>query len=139
MTSERVYHGAVTSYEALKRLYEWRGTGYEEMHVLQFIQCVGIYPVGSVVQLSTGDTALVISTRPRHRLAPRVRLILDQHGQPYAERPVVDLLDQPSTDSSRPLSILRVLDASGYSIDIREQLIQDLGVAGEGTARASTV
>jgi hypothetical protein len=52
--------------------------------VLSFIHCMGVYPAGSMVKLSSDEIALVISVHPAYRLRPRVRIILDPEGRRYA-------------------------------------------------------
>jgi hypothetical protein len=57
-------------------LYNWRDIYFDGPLVEQFIQCIGIYPVGALVELYTGETAVVISQNPAMRLMPKVMVVL---------------------------------------------------------------
>ena len=54
---------------------------FEETLLEQFIQCIGIYPVGGAVELNTGEAGLVIAQNPLRRLLPRVMVMLDAGGK----------------------------------------------------------
>ncbi|MCW8908936.1 MAG: hypothetical protein OQL28_16985 [Sedimenticola sp.] len=52
ITSHRPYCEPVPAYEAIEAFYQWRGIDFQSELVEQFIQVVGIYPVGSLAELS---------------------------------------------------------------------------------------
>ena len=58
--------------KATSRLYQLRGSAFAENLVVEFIQSVGLYPAGTMVELTTGDQGMVIEQNPRSRLAPRL-------------------------------------------------------------------
>jgi HD-GYP domain-containing protein (c-di-GMP phosphodiesterase class II) len=105
----------VPPYVALQLLYEWRSRFFQENLVEEFIQCMGVYPVGSLVELSTGEVAVVIAHNRTRRLKPRIILILDPQKKPYPDPRMVDLnAPQPSSQSSE---IRRGLEYGMYGID----------------------
>jgi len=57
VTSDRVYHDGMTPHEALKKLYEWMPGNFDFELMKTFIRTIGIYPVGSVVELKPGISA----------------------------------------------------------------------------------
>jgi putative nucleotidyltransferase with HDIG domain len=116
VTSERVYHPAITPYEALKHLYQWKNRDFDEALVLGFIQCIGIYPVGSLVSLSTGDLALVVAVNPDHRLRPTVKLLMDSQGERYETPVTVDLLEENARSSTGRIGIRAVANAAEHRI-----------------------
>jgi HD-GYP domain-containing protein (c-di-GMP phosphodiesterase class II) len=124
VTSDRVYGQATTPYEALRYIYQQRGTHFDEELVLRFIQCIGIYPVGSCVQMNTGHIGLVISVHPNHRLKPTVLIVLDANGQRYAVPVVTDLLTQGVAAQSAPLEIRSAVSAAQHGIDVRKHVAQ---------------
>jgi len=77
ITSLRPYAEQVSPSAALSMLYKLRGTLFNEMLVEKFIQCIGVYPVGSTVELNTGEIGIVIAQNLERRLQPRVMVILD--------------------------------------------------------------
>lgn len=81
ITSYRPYCKPIPAYEAVENLYQWRGIDFQTELVEQFIQVVGIYPVGSLVQLSDGTVGVVISQNEHFRLRPQVMILLDGDKQ----------------------------------------------------------
>jgi len=120
LTSERPYAAPVPPYEALQMLYEWRGKYFRAALVEQFIQCIGIYPVGSLVELNTGEVGVVIGQNRVRRMKPRVMVILDPQKKPYKYPAVIDLVNDPKAFGDRPYAIKRGLEYGMYDIDPKE-------------------
>jgi putative nucleotidyltransferase with HDIG domain len=120
MTSERVYHKERPPYEVLRYLYARGQAGQFDFKTVQeFIQCVGIYPVGSLIELNTGETGIVISVNRNWLLAPRVLVLQDRSGPlqpPYLE------LDLSSGELKPHRSIVSVLDHSSLNINLADYL-----------------
>jgi putative nucleotidyltransferase with HDIG domain len=76
LTSNRVYHKGMEPSETLKKLLEWSGSHLDGDLVQQFIRTLGIYPVGSLVRLSSGHLAVVVE-QDEDLLRPVVRVIFD--------------------------------------------------------------
>jgi HD-GYP domain-containing protein (c-di-GMP phosphodiesterase class II) len=124
VTIDRVYGQATTPYEALRYIYQQGGSHFDQDLALRFIQCIGIYPVGSCVQMNTGHVGLVISVHPNHRLKPTVLIILDANGQRYAVPVVIDLLTQGVAAQSAPLEVRSVVSPAQHGIDVRRHVAQ---------------
>lgn len=116
ITSERTYHAAIAPHAALKRLYEWRGNAFHPRLVEQFIQSLGIYPVGSVVKLNSGELGVVASLNRQRRLKPRVVLVRRPDNTPYPSLPAVNLVNRTNRDG-RPCDIELVIDAETSGIN----------------------
>ena len=58
--------------KATSRLYEMRNKAFSEELVVEFIQSIGLYPPGTIVELTTGDCGMVLEQDPKSRLAPRL-------------------------------------------------------------------
>jgi len=94
MTSKRPFIINVFSpHEAISNLYELRGTLFQADLVEQFIQTVGLYPTGSLVELNTGEVGIVTAINGLKRLRPTVMLILDQNKAPYDDFNMVNLAE----------------------------------------------
>ncbi len=115
LTSDRPYADAVSAYNALKKLYEMRGRFFDPKLAEQFIQCMGVYPIGSVVELNTGDIGVVLSVNRTRRLRPRVRLVLRSDKSAYRPPQVINLTEHTTTDG-RPFAIEHVLEPGAYGI-----------------------
>ncbi|MDR3134931.1 MAG: HD-GYP domain-containing protein [Deltaproteobacteria bacterium] len=91
LTSDRVYHKGMLPHDALKFIYSLRGTHFQPDWVDRFVQSVGIYPPGSVVELNTGHRAVVMEVINRSLLTPLIKVVADPHGQLYQRTKLVDL------------------------------------------------
>ncbi|MCB1907048.1 MAG: HD-GYP domain-containing protein [Rhodocyclaceae bacterium] len=120
MTGKREYNPVFSTHQALEDLIRLRGSRHRTMLVDQFIQCIGIYPVGSLVELNSGEVAVVIGQNRIRRLKPRVMVLLapDKSQNPYP--PLLDLLYDPVTPTGEPYAIARALPPDAYGIDPRE-------------------
>ncbi len=116
VTSDRVYRAGISAYAALQKMYEWRGTLFQPQLVEKFIQCLGIYPIGSVVELNTGEIAVVAALNRLQRLKPRVVLARRADKTPYPDRPVTNLAGRKTPDG-RPCEVERVLDPAACGIE----------------------
>ncbi|MCK7492577.1 MAG: diguanylate cyclase [Comamonadaceae bacterium] len=95
LTKSRPYAEAVSSYEALRSITGWGGDYFHAPLTEQFVQAIGVFPVGSLVELSTGEVAVVVSHNKVRRLKPRVLLLTSPDKTPSAYPIMVDLLYDP--------------------------------------------
>src|SRR5438874_2961374 len=123
LTAVRAYAQALSPSSALNYLYKERGTGYHPDLVEQFIQCVGVFPVGSVVELNTGEQGIVITQNLVRRLKPRVMVVLDAAGNPMHPHKILDLDKDPKARPDEPYKIRRSLEQSKLRVDPRELFI----------------
>lgn len=80
LTSKKAYKPALLPYTAVSFLYGQREQGFDPAVVERFIQCMGIYPVGSVVKLSTGETGVVYQANPQKPLMPIVSVVMNKEN-----------------------------------------------------------
>ncbi len=122
MISARPYAEPVSVQQALHSLYTSRDQTFKADLVEQFIQCVGVFPVGSLVELNTGEVAVVVSQNRARRLKPRVMLVLDSKRQSYPTAAMLDLLYDPPAPTGEPYRIVRGLQAGMYDHDPQKTL-----------------
>jgi len=107
LITPRVYANPVSPHDALLNLFEWAGTSFHEPLVEQFVQAVGVFPVGSMVELSTKEVAVVLAHNKVRRLEPRV-LVLTWIDKRPLEAPIErNLFDKPKGSDGKPIRILR--------------------------------
>lgn len=123
LTSARPHAEQISPSIALSQLHKLRGTLFDEKLVEQFIQCIGIFPVGSAVELNTGEIGFVIAQNLAHRLQPRVVLILDRDLKPIPPK-VLDLDKGPKATPDEPYKIRRTLPKAKLPIDFEKLLSQ---------------
>ncbi len=121
MTSIRPHMPSRSPHEAVMELYESRDTLYQAELVEQFIQTSGIYPTGSLVELSNGQVGVVTAVHGLKRLRPSVMLLLDEDKRPLQDFVSVDLgAQQQQSNGKYALSILSGLPQGAYGIDPAE-------------------
>jgi hypothetical protein len=122
MVSARPYAQPMSVQQALHDLYASRNQAFKSDLVEEFIQCVGVFPVGSLVELNTGEIAVVVSQNRSRRLKPRVMLALDANRQPFAKPVMMELIYDPPTPTGEPYRIVRGLQAGLYDYDPQQTL-----------------
>jgi HD-GYP domain-containing protein (c-di-GMP phosphodiesterase class II) len=108
---------------ALNVLFQNRGTQFHAALVEQFIQCVGAFPVGSIVELNTGEVGVVITQNLVKRLQPRVMVVQDAQGNPMHPHKILNLVDEPKAGPDEIYRIRRTLDPTTVRIDTREMFL----------------
>jgi HD-GYP domain-containing protein (c-di-GMP phosphodiesterase class II) len=123
LTAVRPYAEPLSPSNALSYLYKERGTGYHPELVEQFIQCVGVFPVGSVVELNSGEIGIVITQNLVRRLKPRVMVVLDAAGNPMRPHKILDLEKEPMVSPEEPYRIRRTMEQTKVTVDPREMFL----------------
>jgi len=114
-----------SSLAAMRHLYSLRGKHFDDKLVLQFIQCIGLYPPGSIVELRNGQVGIVISTNYKNRRLPKVLMQLDANKQKCQSR-IINLADQKQQGHKQEHLIKDVLINGTYDIDINEHINKGL-------------
>jgi HD-GYP domain-containing protein (c-di-GMP phosphodiesterase class II) len=117
VTSDRCYHKGKTPHDTLQFLYQLGTQGHVDGTLVQrFVQVVGVYPVGSCVSLSTGETAIVKQFNHEAPIRPLVVLVTDEAGRRRSTPLDLDL----ATQRRRPEQTIRsILDPSVLGINPR--------------------
>ncbi|MGE0344300.1 MAG: HD-GYP domain-containing protein, partial [Porticoccaceae bacterium] len=123
ITSNRCYAPEQPSADAQKIIFENRGTQFDEEVALQFIQAVGPYPPGTLVELRNGMAGIVLAGKPRFRHLPTVLVLRDENKQPMEERTVeLDLTD--TGELSKEFLIKRTVPDGAFGISLREYRVR---------------
>lgn len=113
LTADRVYKRKLTPFEALRVLFRQRGKQFPTTWVDRFVHYVGIYPTGTVVQLNTGEHAVVRSVNHAQLLRPRVLVVTDSQGRPAARVREINL----NSERHAQREVTQVLKPSESGID----------------------
>jgi HD-GYP domain-containing protein (c-di-GMP phosphodiesterase class II) len=104
---------------AIRRMYQEAQKGkFPLLFVEALIRVFGVYPVGTIVQLSTGEHAVVVKQNPEVSVKPHVKIIRAPNGQILAEPEVKNLV--LDADLGHEVSIMKVLNPADHSINFRE-------------------
>ncbi|GAB3737231.1 HD-GYP domain-containing protein [Silanimonas algicola] len=119
MSSARVYQPASARHHVLQALYRERDRLFQAELVEQFSQSIGVYPTGSLVELSSGEVAVVTAQNSARRLLPKVTVLTrpDKTINPAFRQ--IDLWQQPESGGIR-LTIHRALPPGAYGLDLAE-------------------
>lgn len=121
MTSDRAHQKGISRHAALQELYRQRDTLYSAEIVEQFLQCMGVYPTGSLVELSTGEVAVVMGQNSARRLRPKIMLLTDPAKGLLPTFRAVDLMAQAEgTGAGKVLQITGILEPGAYGLDPAE-------------------
>ena len=120
LTSMRPYAPPLPAYDALKVLYAQVGTHYHAPLVEQFVQAIGVFPAGSLVELTSGEVATVLAHNRVRRLEPRVLVLTDTEKKSIHEPLPLDLLLQPKAADGSDIKIVRGLPTGAYGLDLRQ-------------------
>lgn len=116
ITSTRVYQTGETSFQALRILHAQTGIRFDPKMCVQFIRAIGIFPPGSVVQLSDGRVGIVIQSHATLKLRPRILIVRETHEE-QIEPYTLDLSTIPVSEQGNPLNIVRVIRPEEEDID----------------------
>lgn len=125
ITTRRVYHDPITPHEALSRMFHFVPVHFDQKLVEQFIKCLGIYPVGSVVELNSGEVGVVVSVNDEHHLKPVILLIMNDKREYYSVRKLLNLANPELGHLDKPPEIRRVINAELEGIDLSRIIIDE--------------
>lgn len=115
MISYRPYQSPRTSAEAIKIIYEERGTQFDQSLAVKFIESMGLYPPGSLIEMQSGEVGIVIAADPKARLNPTVALLTNSKKQ-GTKQTIVNLKTQQGSEA--PLAIKQVLLDGKHGISV---------------------
>jgi HD-GYP domain-containing protein (c-di-GMP phosphodiesterase class II) len=120
ITSQRIYRKQASHEKAIKELYNLRDIDFQADMVEMFIQCLGVYPTGSLVELNTGEVGIVLQQNKISRLKPRVMIILNRKKEFNNYFPIINLLTDGHGKNEQPMEISRTLEPDSYGINPSE-------------------
>lgn len=106
--------GGITPAEALARMFKIENAWFDPELLTRFIKAMGIYPPGSLVELSNGAIGLVCGINRDHTMRPLV--MVWQDGTHPDEAPIIDLTIEPE------LSVVRSLREGDLAPEVRDYL-----------------
>jgi HD-GYP domain-containing protein (c-di-GMP phosphodiesterase class II) len=91
ITADRCYHKGMSAAAALRKIYEWSKFHFNPTFAQEFMRCVGIYPVGTMVMLESGRLGVVIEPHETNLLAPKVNVFFHTKKNVYIKPETIDL------------------------------------------------
>lgn len=118
--------------KAVAQLYESRDKEFQEELVVEFIRAIGLYPTGTLVELNTGEVAVVVEQNFERRLKPKVMVVLDSCKAKLVKPVVLDLAEdekrkQALVDAGKKtlrevekIEIVQDLEPGRFEVDIAQ-------------------
>ena len=116
MSRKTTYRDAIAPHKILQELYKWRNKQYQAELVEQFLQCVGVYPTGSLVEMTTGEVGIVVAQNMHERLEPTICMLLDEYKDPWQSNPIIILSKNRVDAKGVRRKILHALKSGSYGI-----------------------
>ena len=116
LRSDRPHRNGESRHGALQALYRARDRMFQAEVVEQFLQCLGVYPTGSLVELNTGEVGVVMAQNQVRRLRPRLMLLLDTEKKPYEPYRDVDLMQHGVDLADGGVKIAQALEPGAYGL-----------------------
>ncbi|MFQ5756395.1 MAG: HD-GYP domain-containing protein [Acidiferrobacterales bacterium] len=116
LTSDRNYEVGIPARVALKNMYERGGVDLDPALFDEFIQCIGVYPIGSVVVLNTAEVGVVRMLNCEQRLKPQIALVTKPDKTRYPVILVVDLARE-TAPTGDPYQIINVVPPAMFNIE----------------------
>lgn len=117
VTASRVYSDGCIPQQAIKNMLAWSDSHLDNALVYDFIRCISVYPVGSLVQLDNQQLAVVVETHWRYPHSPSVRLAYDLANDQPGSGEIVNL-----SKGDNKVAIESVVDPAEYPVDISDYL-----------------
>jgi len=117
IASDRVYKNGKTHLEAINIMTKASGNQLDAGLVLKFIESLGIYPPGNIVEMTNGEVAVVIETNTVKKLKPKITMLLNEDKKRVKPR-LVDLAKMDLDASGKGYGIKRMVRPEEYNVDI---------------------
>lgn len=102
-THARPYRKALIPYDALQELIEMRGEFFHPRYIKVLMHALTVFPIGSWVQLNTGESGRVKKTHKNNLMRPIIQVIWNAKGGRLEQEKTVDLSKNPFLFINKPL------------------------------------
>lgn len=119
LTTDSVYENGKTHFEAIDIMLSQSRTHLDETLLKAFIQCIGVFPAGSAVEMNSGEIGIVVEINQQKKLRPKIMLLSDKNKNPQRER-IIDLANQESMETESPLSVKTIIRSDAHNLDIEK-------------------
>jgi hypothetical protein len=120
LTAARAYANPLSTEDALSALHEWSGTQFCRRLVEQFILANGAFPVGSLVELQSGEIAAVVALKPGIRPQPKLVVMTGPDKGPLRQRQPGATRDSEPSGKGASVRIARSLPAGAFGLRLRD-------------------
>jgi len=127
LTTDSPYRAAVSPADALRILRLESAHMYGRELVQEFIRCLGIYPVGSLVRCNNGALAVIMSSNAESRLKPLIMVVRDENGADIKPRLLLNLATM-GEDLALRYGIAGNADPKAYKLNLPGIIAEEAGL-----------
>ncbi len=119
ITNCRVQENSLDPTRAVEHIYNLRNKKFMPELVEEFICSIGIYPVGSIVELNSKEIAIIVEQNSNNQLLPKVLILRDDKRMPVNVFKLLDLYDINQNSCVSP-KITHTYPLGTFGIDVEE-------------------
>lgn len=120
-TTFRIYHKPILPDKAVSLIIKKSGSYFDPLFVKVFINMIGVFPIGTLVRLNTGEIAVVYRGNKNDLLRPKVIVVEPGDHNPVETLDVSKMIDLTEIDEqtrSFKRTIVETLDPLRYNVDV---------------------
>lgn len=121
LTTDRIYREAYLPDEALALMFEHQGTTFDPRLFKTFVQMIGLYPIGTVVEMDSREVGIVFQPNPDNLIRPQVKIVLNKEEEIIPPQ-IVNLTETNSAGGKFKRTIIQSLDPQTLHLDITQYL-----------------
>lgn len=119
ITNQRNSNNSLDAARAMEHLYQLRNSQFQTELVEEFIQSIGIYPAGSLIELNSKEIAVIIEQNEHHRLLPKVMILRDSEKKTVNTLKILDLSTLKTENGACP-RVINSIPLGTYGINSNE-------------------
>jgi putative nucleotidyltransferase with HDIG domain len=116
LRSNRAYRAGLATDRIKHIMSQQDGTSFNRTLLRRFVNLMGLFPVGTLVQLNTGELAVVTQTHPEDPFRPQVKLITDSKGEKLETQLLTNTWDRDARGAF-PRAVVEAVDGQKVGID----------------------
>lgn len=101
-------------------MFDWAGENFNADLIEQFIKCLGIYPIGSMVELNSGHIGIVVSASDKTRLRPIILVVINRSGERYTVPRLLNLAHPQWSKQENLLEVKHIVSSHETDIDMHQ-------------------
>jgi HD-GYP domain-containing protein (c-di-GMP phosphodiesterase class II) len=137
MISERSYRAVKSTKEAVIYLKKSAGNKFNSELVAQFVKWLGDFPVGSLVEMNSGELGVVISNGDENKPYPEIALVTDEIKNKCFQK-VIDLSSYVSNSKGVGYEVKSILENNIYGINVQDYLLENVIIDASLNKRSTT-
>ena len=116
LRSNRPYREGLATTRIRSIMGERDNPAFNQVLLRRFVNLIGLYPVGTIVELSTREVGVVTAEHPEDPFRPQVKIVRDARGEPI-ESPILTNTWERDATGRFPRAVLESVDPDGIELD----------------------